>query len=389
MTDRVLDALRGSPELFDRGEGEMVAVDPDGRIHPAGADWLADHLGRICAFERWNDRAKRSAPCDPPGDLAKTVLALKDRWGLRRLAGVATAPILRPDGTALGEPGYDAATGLLLVRKSDEAWPAVPDRPSRKDAVAALKRLWRPFGGFPFAKPADRAAMSAALLTAFVRPGLNAAPGILFEAPTAGSGKTLLARCLSILAGDAGVVLPVASGDELELKKALFAELRSARRAIVLDNVSGLLRSPALEAMLTAERYSDRVLGLSLTLTFPTNVLVVATGNNLMLGGDLWRGVIVCRLDPGCEDPERRHFDLDPLDWCKRNRVSMATDALTILRAYAAAGRPQMTPDRLASFEAWSDLVRAAVIWLGEADPTACLDERREKRPSRSRSPGS
>ena len=41
---------------------------------------------------------------------------------------------------------------------------------------------------------------------------------------------------------------------------------------------------------------------------------------------------------------------------------------LTICRAYIAAGRPDKLP-KLASFGGWSDTVRSALVWLGEADP--------------------
>ena len=46
---------------------------------------------------------------------------------------------------------------------------------------------------------------------------------------------------------------------------------------------------------------------------------------------------------------------------------------LTICRAYIAAGRPGKL-NRLASFGGWSDTVRSALVWLGEADPVKSMD---------------
>ena len=46
---------------------------------------------------------------------------------------------------------------------------------------------------------------------------------------------------------------------------------------------------------------------------------------------------------------------------------------LTICRAYIAAGRPDKLP-KLASFGDWSDTVRSALVWLGEADPVKSMD---------------
>jgi hypothetical protein len=46
--------------------------------------------------------------------------------------------------------------------------------------------------------------------------------------------------------------------------------------------------------------------------------------------------------------------------------------AFCVVRAYLAAGRPNLAP-KLASFEGWSDTVRSALIWLGRADPCATM----------------
>jgi len=54
--------------------------------------------------------------------------------------------------------------------------------------------------------------------------------------------------------------------------------------------------------------------------------------------------------------------------------------ALTILRAFHVAGRPQQTTP-LGSFVEWSRWVRDSLIWLGEADPCAAMDQVREADP--------
>ena len=44
--------------------------------------------------------------------------------------------------------------------------------------------------------------------------------------------------------------------------------------------------------------------------------------------------------------------------------------ALTLLRAFIVAGRPGLSEiEPFGRFEDWSNLVRGALIWLGEADP--------------------
>ncbi len=98
----------------------------------------------------------------------------------------------------------------------------------------------------------------------------------------------------------------------------------------------------------------------------------MATGNNLAFEGDMTRRAVMCRMDAGIENPEGRSFDVDLKAWVPAHRVRLVAAGLTILRAFVCAGRPGLK--RLApfgSFEEWSDLIRGALVWLGEPDP--CL----------------
>jgi hypothetical protein len=57
------------------------------------------------------------------------------------------------------------------------------------------------------------------------------------------------------------------------------------------------------------------------------------------------------------------------LSWVGENRGRLLGAALTILRGYCAAGRPDMGLPARGSFEGWSDLVRSAVVWIDLPDP--------------------
>ena len=57
-----------------------------------------------------------------------------------------------------------------------------------------------------------------------------------------------------------------------------------------------------------------RILGLSKAPELPTNAFVTATGNNLVLVGDMTRRAMMCRLDPQHERPELRRFATDPIE---------------------------------------------------------------------------
>jgi len=90
------------------------------------------------------------------------------------------------------------------------------------------------------------------------------------------------------------------------------------------------------------------------------------------------------RVDPAVERPELRTFDFRPRDEVLRNRAQLVCDALTVLRAHLVAGQPRRDGVvDLGSYEGWCRLVRDPLVWLGEADPVASLDEVREEDPKR------
>ena len=125
-----------------------------------------------------------------------------------------------------------------------------------------------------------------------------------------------------------------------------------------------------------------RPLGKSSKIRVPNTFAVFANGNNAAVVDDLVRRTLCCRLDANCENPELRTFRGDPLAAVRRGRGSYMAACLTIARAYIVGGRPGRLPP-LASYEAWSDLVRSALVWLGFADPVATIAAARAADPVR------
>jgi hypothetical protein len=132
--------------------------------------------------------------------------------------------------------------------------------------------------------------------------------------------------------------------------------------------------------MLTQSIIRPRILGRSEAPELPAKALVTATGNNLILVGDMARRTVLCRLDPKCERPELRTFNSDPVELIKANRPRYLVAALTALRAFHVAGRPKQT-EPLGSFGDWSSWVRDTLIWLGQSDPVETLEAVRSQDP--------
>lgn len=347
-------------------------------LTPVGVPAMLDYLCRSARFEKYNAKQEAVAT-NPPEVLAKIILAREGEWNFPHMAGVITAPTLRPDGSLLVDAGYDHDTRLLLV--DPPAMPAIPDQPTMHDALAALAKLNELLRDFPFAGEASRAVALSALISSVVRGAMPVAPLHAITAPTSGSGKSYLVDLISALVtGDRAPVLSAADKVE-ETEKRLVGAVLDGNPIVALDNINGVLYSDFLCQAVERPRVKIRPLGTSQLTTVETRTTFFATGNNLRLVSDLARRTLICTLDPELERPELRTFNIDPLRMVIENRGEYLAAALTIVRAYVAAGKPDKAPP-LGSFEAWSDLVRSALIWLGCADPVATQEGARADDPT-------
>lgn len=367
-TDALLVVLRRAPEVFDFG-AELVIVGDGGVLFPQNEHGLKYQAGGMTQF--WRAITLRNGEVgevleNPPAGVCKSVLALQSNRRLKKLSAVITAPTLRPDGTVLSEPGFDVATGLLF--DADQSPQMVPESPTKAEAIAALDQVWGVFEEFPFVNAVDRAVHLCAILTAAVRSALPTSPAFAYDAPVQASGKTLLGKCVGAIAtGGVPDIWPHTSGrDDEEVRKRLFTALRTGAKALLWDNIVGVFDSAAMASFLTSEQFRDRVLGKSESSSVPNKALLLMTGNNLTLAGDMARRVLVSRIDPETDRPFARSFSVDPLAVCMAERQSMIAAALTLIRYYLCSGVDRPGAGRMASFEEWDDWVRQTVIYIGQ-----------------------
>ncbi len=336
------------------------------QLAPVSAIELQEILERLSSWERPDGNEVKAADCPPR--VPQTYLARIGNWNLPVLTGVIEAPIMRRDGSVLSEPGYDESTGLFLYADAD--WSAVLDQQTRADAETALRELIAPFSEFPFVDEAAHAVLLAAILTAVQRRLLETAPLFGFDAPGQRSGKSLLAESVGIIATGRKPPSTGVARTEDELRKTVTSVLREGQAIVNLDNITRPLNSPDLARAITQSEYSDRLLGVNRVLRLKTNVLWTATGNNLTFLGDMSSRALLSRIDAKVERPEERTFQIPDLpQHLIENRKRLAIAALTILRAYYAAGRPRQNVRPWGGFDHWSREIREPLVWLGVADP--------------------
>lgn len=389
VTDAVVDILRESGDLFDAGDSVLRLVDNE--MVQVNPEWLEYRISREISFQRFDTRTEKYKPSDCPNWLARSILGLRGERGFRVVKAVATAPTMTTSGRIIDTDGYDDETGLLLRLDADP--PVVPRGPTPEEVRRAASKLWEPFALFPFVDATARGVMFAALLTAAVRPCLPIAPAFAFDAPTAGSGKTLLAKCVSILANGKEPALYPPFDDEAEARKKITAALMAQRGAIIIDNVNGTFENAVFAQVITAKEYRDRILSQSAEVTLCNRALWMLTGNNFRPVGELNRRILLCRINPAVEASQvyRREFRVDPANYCMRHRQTMIAAALTIIRGFIAAGSPRSGLVPLGTFEEWSKLVMFPVTWLGAmgyadvSDPSMVLDQQVENDPEQAK----
>ena len=381
--NRVVDAaereLAQSRRHYQRG-GLIVTVvtDPgtrETRVQEITPPSLVRALAGAATWERFDGRSEDWVRADPPARHASVLFDASSYPHLPVLNGLTRQPYLRPDGSLMAVAGYDTATGMFGVFDAREF--SVTDKPSRKQAEAALTLLKGLLAEFSFANESDLAAPLAAILSATIRPSLIRAPMIHVRAHMVGSGKSYLCELITAFATPQRGTPTTFPADDEECRKLLLAELLRAPAVIEFDNLTGdLVAHKSLCTVLTSEFMSGRILGVSKTATVSTRTLFLSSGNNVGPVQDMTRRCITIRLDPGCETPAARSFTRpDLVRDVLRERGRYVSAVLTIVRAWIVAGRPKTICKSLAGYGDWSDLCRQPLLWLGCADPTASVFE--------------
>ena len=385
MVRQANEALAVSGLPLYRHAGTLGYVEsPPGRSGPTGqrhsgprfveatVNRLMGDLAAIAFWFKWikgeDDEPVQKRVAVPP-QVVKTLLATPD-WLVPGLSGISAVPVLRQDGSVFEAPGYDDVTGVLFCPTGID-FPPLAAEPTLRDATQALSELEDVLVDFPFDGPASRAVAVAAIVTAVVRPSLvGNTPLFLFNAPTQGSGKTLLTDVVSLIA--LGREVPkMGQTDRAETEKRITAAVIAASPLFVVDNVTSRVGGGPLESAITSGVWSGRRLGVSEQVELAMRMVIMVTGNNVTMSPDMTRRSLQCFLDPDVERPELRetfkHSNLRAVVAARRGNLVHA--ALTIVHVYRTLNRPAVRTTALGSFEAWAELIRDALVFAGASDP--------------------
>lgn len=342
-------------------------------VRPLDSSALNDRCTRFVRYLKYDDD-QRDWVLAQPSPVVRSALLVRGEWAdVRPLVSVTETPVLRPDGTVHQSRGYDPETGYLFLPSC--SYPAVPEKPDQAAAESALAELVHVFADFPYIAPSHRMVAIAALLTILARPAIDGpTPAFLFEAPTPGTGKTLQCDVLSVIATGRLAPRQTYPEDDDELDKALSSYALAGARVVLLDNVTRPFGGGPLDKVITATDVGFRLLGRTEIRELPWRAVILASGNNLSMTDDgAARRVLRSRIESPLETPEDRTEFTHPnlLEWVFEQRPRLVSAALTVLRAFRAAGSPGPAVT-WGSFEAWSRLIPRAILFAGGADVLEC-----------------
>jgi hypothetical protein len=364
---RVLEDANDPPVLFVRGD-RIVRIGRDDSDHPAiqivDEAKLSNRLSRVANFGRI-EKGGEFRHMYPPEQVVKDILA-EGRWKFSRLVSITQTPFLRPDGTIHSTPGYDPATGIYYDPGDGEV-PEVSGNPTQGEVKRAAELIGEAIGDFPFDSKASRTNMFALLLTPVLRAAIpGPVPIAAIDKPQAGTGASLLAEMVSLIAtGSPAKMNPVPKAEE-EMRKLLTTLIGGGESVIAFDNLDGELNSASLALALTAPVWRDRMLGRNQEIAAVQRATWICTGNNVQIGGDLPRRTYLIRLDakmskPYERDPSRfKHPEL--MNWVSGRRGDLVAALLTLGRSWFVEGCPGLEKAPIVGgFEGWIRVVGGVI----------------------------
>ncbi len=246
------------PSLYINGGAlvEVRTVDDQCKLHPFLTP--GDLINVLYDLAYWWRGTKQVKATEPPAGIARAILEHKNLQKLPALNRIVECPVFGPDGRFQTRPGYHPSSRTYYAPKPGFVVPDVPESPSPAEINRAKSLILDDvFVDFPFDGPvngqAERAHAVALMLLPFSRNLINGpTPLHLSEAPTPGTGKTLLVEMALYPALGRLIQRAVEATNSDEWRKKLFAILLEGPAAILIDNVQEHVKSGALSAGLRA-----------------------------------------------------------------------------------------------------------------------------------------
>jgi len=350
------------PPKWFRCGGIPMRIESNDDSRPILRDITQDRLRHLLArhiFWYIKNKDGDRVPALPPIHVVKDMLATPN-IPLPVLTRVVESPVFAPDGRLETAPGYHEASRTYYAPALGFIVPTVSDKPDGEELTKAKNLLTELLCDFPFVSEAERAHAVSMQILPHARDLITGpTPLYLIEAPSPGTGKTLITDVITYPAQGRPVTTMTEGRDEDEYRKRITAKLMTGPSIVMLDNIRRRLDSAAFSAAITSPCWEDRVLGESKIISLPVRCMWLATGNNPALSSEMARRTVRVRLDAKIDQPwlrqSFRHHDLR--SWVKEHRGELVWASLTLIQSWLKAGRPLAKGRTLGMFESWSEVM--------------------------------
>lgn len=364
-----------TPNVFDYGCVRHAVTFSDEQDEPSveRLDWT--HLANFAQrnngifFVKENEDEYSSVALP---DKILSELITDSNWTTPKLLNFADLPFFNADGIVVREPGYDKKSQVFLKPSAAARRLTFPQHPTEqqvKDSVDFI--MGECFDQFPWDDGPDhqhtngagsKASFLAFLLMPFIQEMINGPrPLYLVSKPSAGTGATTLLECALFIMTGQNARSQTMDPSEEEQRKSITTAFAGGKSYYWLDNVKGVLRSPAYCNLATAAVWEDRLLGGNKMATYLNKMIFIIAGNNARGTKEIMRRAFTSMLDAKI-DPTKRDesvFRHNPLQkFIKENHDKILTCLFTIIQSWIVNGKVMFRDkDRsLASFGSWTQI---------------------------------
>lgn len=328
----------------------------------------ADNLGSLLGLG-FSFRIKKFSPLGEeidefmsqcPQDIRTAILGTEYFQNIREVDAVLDRPVVLADGTVTGtKAGYDKKTKFLFYRA---------EQVEEVDLDESYRSIFDVFSEFP---PQAIPGALALIFTELMRPCLPTAPMIFVNAPTPGSGKSLMARCCLSIVNSVKISALTQPDKEDEFDKQVKGQIEKyPGKTIFFDDFEGIIEYQILKTIMTEpESFEFRILGTNRIFKAKTNFSTVMTGNNAWLTEELERRSIKIEIDTGLEHPTMRNTrrNSDQLrQYIEDNRSHLRACAIKMLVDALINATDKHTTRVMGSFETWAETVAKSVVYCVE-----------------------
>ncbi len=284
-------------------------------------------------------------------------------------------PILYNGKLTFPKKGYDSRFNSWMPENA-------PEITNREMPVEEAKEIiYSIFKEFCFESHQDYINAIAGLLTPFIRgllPSFSTrTPVFFYIANRERAGKDYLAGITGILyEGHALEESPISTSENAktnntdELRKKILSAMISGRKRMHFSNNKGYINNAVFEAVITAEQYSDRILGRSELLTFDNELDFSLSGNTgIGFTSDLANRSRFVRLFLAIEDANMRKFENPKLhNYILENRELILSAFYALIRNWyvndCVVGSVPYT-----SFNSWAEVCGGIMEAAGWSNP--------------------